>query len=90
MVEPVRNNGILIIIFGIYTRCQWMIVKVMFRKLDCRYDIHNKTETGTSCEKCDFKDFRLEIEPVSSGFLYQCSTTDLQKPLPTISARQFR
>ena len=28
--------------------------------------------------------FRLGIEPASTGLLDQCSTTELQKPLPTI------
>ena len=46
-----------------------------------------KTQTGTSCEKCNSKAFRLEIEPASSGLLDQCSTTELQKLLPTTWAR---
>ena len=33
------------------------------------------------------KAFRLGIEPASSGLLDQCSTTKLQKPLPTTWAR---
>ena len=45
----------IIIIFGIYTRCQQMKVKVMCRKFECRKDIHYKTQTGTSCEKCNSK-----------------------------------
>ena len=44
----------------------------MFRKFECREDIH-KTQTGTSCEKCNSKAFRLGIEPESSGLLDQCS-----------------
>ena len=55
----------------------------MCRKFECRKDIHYKTQTGTSCEKCNSKAFRLGIEPASSGLLDQCSTTELQKPLPT-------
>ena len=51
-------------------------------KFECRKDIHYKTQTGTSCEKCNSKAFRLGIEPASSGLLDQCSTTELQKPLP--------
>ena len=39
-------------------------------------DIHYKTQTGTSCEKCNSKAFRLGIEPASSGLLDQYSTTD--------------
>ena len=31
------------------------------RKFDCRKDIHYKTQTGTSCEKCNSKAFRLGI-----------------------------
>ena len=33
MVMPVKNKGILIIIFGIYTRCQQMKVGDMCRKI---------------------------------------------------------
>ena len=40
-----------------------------------------------SCEKGNSKAFRLGIEPESSGLLDQCSTTELQKPLPTTWAR---
>ena len=60
-----------------------------FRKFECREDIHYKTQTGTSCEKCNSKAFRLGIEPASSGLLDQCSTTEseLQKLLPTTWAR---
>ena len=61
--------------------------KVMCWKFECRYDIHYKTQTGTSCEKCNSKAFRLGIEPATSGLLDQCSTTELQKPLPTTWAR---
>ena len=32
--------SLLIIIFGIYTCCQWMKAKVMCRKFECRKDIH--------------------------------------------------
>ena len=53
--------NILIIIFGIYTRCQQMDVKVVSRKLECLKDIHYKTQTESSCEKCNFKAFRLGI-----------------------------
>ena len=56
-------------------------------KFECRYDIHYKTQTGTSCEKCNSKAFRLGIEPATSGLLDQCSTTELQKLLPTTWAR---
>ena len=59
----------------------------MCRKFECRKDIHYKTQTGTSCEKCNSKAFLLGIEPASSGLLDQCSTTELQKPLPTTWAR---
>ena len=59
----------------------------MCRKFEYRKDIHYKTQTGTSCEKCNSKAFRLGIEPASSGLLDQCSTTELQKLLPTIWAR---
>ena len=55
----------------------------MCRKFESRKDIHYKTQTGTSCEKCNSKAFRLEIEPTFSGLLDQCYTTELQKPLPT-------
>ena len=64
-----------------------MKVKVMCRKFECHKDIHFKTQTGTSCEKCNSKAFRLGIEPASSGLLDQCSTTELQKPFPTTLAR---
>ena len=37
----------------------------MCRKFECRKDIHYKTQTGTSCEKCNSKAFRLGIEPAS-------------------------
>ena len=56
-----------------------MKVGVMCRKFECREDIHYKTQTGTSCEKCNSKAFRLGIEPASSGLLDQCSTTELGK-----------
>ena len=69
MVMPVKYKGILIIIFCIYTRCQQMKVKVICRKFECRKDIHYKTQTGTSCEICNSKAFRLGIEPASSGLL---------------------
>ena len=62
-------------------------VKVMCRKFECRKDIHYKTQTGTSCEKCNSKVFRQGIEPASSGLLDQCSITELQKPLLTTWAR---
>ena len=65
-----------------------MKVKVLCRKFECRKDIHYKTQTGTSCEKCNSKAFRLGIEPMSSGLLDQCSTTELStEPLPTTRAR---
>ena len=32
-----------------------MKFKVMCWKFECRYDIHYKTQTGTSCEKCNSK-----------------------------------
>ena len=51
-----------------------MKVRVMCREFECREDIHYKTQTGTSCEKCNSKAFRLGIEPASSGLLDQCST----------------
>ena len=57
----------------------------MGRKFECGKDIHYKTQTGTSCEKCNSKAFRLGIEPASSGLPDQCSTTELQKPLPELS-----
>ena len=50
----------------------------MGRKFECGKDIHYKTQTGTSCEKCNSKAFRLGIEPASSGLLDQYSTTELQ------------
>ena len=56
----------------------------MYRKFECRKDIRYKTITGISCEKCNSKAFRLGIEPAPSGLLDQCSTTELQKPLPTL------
>ena len=49
--------------------------------------IHYKTQTGTSCEKCNSKALRLGIEPATSGLPDQYSTTELQKPLPTTRAR---
>ena len=64
-----------------------MKVKAMGRKFECRKDIHYKTQTGTSCEKCNSEAFRLGIEPASSGLLDQCSTTELQKLLPTTWAQ---
>ena len=39
-----------------------MKVNVMCRKFEYRKDIHYKTQTGTSCEKCNSKAFRLAIE----------------------------
>ena len=54
----------------------------MCGKFECRKDIHYKTQTGTSCKKCNSKAFRLGIEPASSGILDQCSTTELQKHGP--------
>ena len=44
-----------------------MKVRVMCRKFECRKYIHYKTQTGTSCEKCNSKAFRLGIEPATSG-----------------------
>ena len=63
-----------------------MKVKVMCGEFECRKDIHYKIQTGTSCKKCS-KAFQLGIEPASSGLPDQCSTTELQKPLPTTWAR---
>ena len=57
----------------------------MCRKFECRKGIHYNTQTGTSCEKCNSKAFRLGIKPAFSGLLDQC--TELQKPLPTTWAR---
>ena len=34
------------LIFGIYTRCQWMKVKVRCSKFECREDVHFKTQPG--------------------------------------------
>ena len=59
-----------------------MKVRDMCRKFECREGTHYKTQTGTSCEKCNSKAFRLGIEPASCGLLDQCSTTELQKALP--------
>ena len=42
-------------------------IRVLFRE-----DIYDKTETETSCEKCNSKAFRLGIVPASSGLLDQC------------------
>ena len=36
MVMPVKCKGILITMFGIYARYQWIKVKVMCWKLECR------------------------------------------------------
>ena len=41
----------------------------MFRKFECRKDIHYNTQPGTSCEKCNSMAFRLGIKPASSGLL---------------------
>ena len=43
-------------------------VKVMCSKFECRKDIHYKTQTGTSCGKCNSKAFRPGIEPAFSGY----------------------
>ena len=43
---------------------------MFMRKFEC---IHYKTQTGTSCEKCNSKVCRLGIEPESPGLLAQCS-----------------
>ena len=64
-----------------------MKIKVVCRKFECRKDIHYKTQTRTSCEKCNSKAFRLGIEPASSGLLDHCSTTELQKLLSTTWAQ---
>ena len=55
-----------------------MKVKVMGKKFECRKDIHYKTQTGTSCEKCNSNAFRLGIKPASSGLLDQCHRIDTQ------------
>ena len=44
----------------------------MCRKFECREDIHYKTQTGTSCEKCDSKAFQLGIEPVIYVSVFSC------------------
>ena len=51
-----------------------MKVRVVCRKFECREDIHYKTQTGTSCEKCNSnsKAFRLGIE-LASSFSSLCS-----------------
>ena len=60
-----------IYIYNIYTHTYiyYKKIRVMCRKCECREDIHYKTQTGTSCEKCNSKAFRLGIEPASSGLL---------------------
>ena len=45
------------------------------------------TSHNIGCEKCNSNALRLGIEPESSGLPDQCSTTELQKPLPTTWAR---
>ena len=61
----------------------------MCRKFECRKDIHYKTQTGTSCEKCNSQAFRLGIEPASSGLLDQCSTTELYRSCCRQLGREF-
>ena len=39
-----------------------MKVNVIQRKFECRNDIHYKTQTGTSCEKCNSEAIRLGID----------------------------
>ena len=39
----------------------YMKINVVYRKFECRKDIHYKTQTGTSCEKCNSEAFRLGI-----------------------------
>ena len=55
----------------------------MYRKFECRKDIHYKTQPGPVSRNANSKAFRLGIKPASSGLPDQCSTTELQKPLPT-------
>ena len=59
----------LLVAIGTHISNKYTKVRVMFRKFECREDIHCKTQTGTSCEKCDSKAFRLGIESASSGLL---------------------
>ena len=52
-----------------------MKVMVMFRKFDCRQDIH-KTQTGTSCEKCNSK---LGLPPGLGLMMYTLTTFEFPK-----------
>ena len=46
-----------------------------------------RPKPGPVAKNSNSKAFRLGIEPATSGLLDQCSTTELQKPLPTTWAR---
>ena len=48
---------ILILIFGIYTRCEWMKVKVRCSKFECREDIHFKIIVVNLFDYSCFVDF---------------------------------
>ena len=50
-----RYLKMLIIIFGIYTRCQQMKVRVMCRKFECREDIYYKTQLGNDTQNKQIK-----------------------------------
>ena len=60
------------LIFGIYTRCQQMKVKVRCGKFECREDIHFKTQPVA--KNATPRPLRLGIEPAPSGSLDQRSS----------------
>ena len=64
-VDPVKVSGLW------YAQLHYTVDESqrLCRKFECRKDIHYKTQTRTSCQKCNSKAFRLGIEPVSSGLL---------------------
>ena len=67
-----------------------MKVKVMFRKFECREDIHYKTQTGTSCEKMQLQGLpagnRTRVLWITRPVLYHWAT-EAVGTLPTTWAR---
>ena len=51
----IKNGGFTKQFLNVMPLHNYMIINAMCRKFECRKDIHYKTQTGTSCEKCKLR-----------------------------------
>ena len=62
----------------------------MCRKFECREDIHYKTQTGTSCEKCNSKAFRgFDSQPEGLGVVFFATGPDLGLIMYILTTLEF-